>query len=105
MKPIRLFIVTILLLALAGCMSGQEMADGLGDILEEGASAMVTADAQDPAAEMEATIVAAPGKTLPSPAGRGDGRAPPYPSAMRGWRSISIRRPTSRRGLTTCWPA
>ena len=62
MKPIRLFIVTILLLALAGCMSGQEMADGLGDILEEGASAMVTADAQDPAADAEATIVAAPGE-------------------------------------------
>ena len=60
MKAIRLLIVTMLLLALAGCMSGQEMAEGLGGILEEGAAAMVTADAQDPAAAVEATIVADP---------------------------------------------
>ena len=60
MKTAKLLIVIIALLALAGCVSGQEMADGLGDILEEGASAMVTADAQDPAAAVEATLVSTP---------------------------------------------
>ena len=83
MKTIRLLIVTILLLALAGCMSGQEMAEGLGGILEDGAAAMVTADAQDPAAQVEATIVADPlpggegTDALPSPLPGGEGTEDP----------------------------
>ena len=81
MKTFRLLIVTILLLALAGCMSGQEMAEGLGGILEDGAAAMVTADAQDPAAEMEATVIAA--GPLPSPLPGGEG-TDPLPSPLPG---------------------
>ncbi len=76
MKAVRFLIAIMALLALAGCVSGQEMADGLGDILEEGASAMVTADAQDPAAAVEATLVATPeqetappDEATPAPAG------------------------------------
>jgi len=76
MKTIRLLIVMFAILALAGCASGQEMAEGLGDILEDGAAAMVTADAQDPAAEMEATVV---GDPLPSPLPGGEGTSSPLP--------------------------
>ncbi len=81
MKTIRLLIVIILLLALAGCVTGQDMAEGLGGILEDGAAAMVTADAQDPAAQVEATIVADP---LPSPLPGGEGTADPLPSPLPG---------------------
>ena len=70
MRTIRLLIILFAALLLAGCASGQEMAEGLGELMGEGAAMVATNDAQQAAAAATATADTA--SILTPPAGDRD---------------------------------